>query len=119
MRIEGYAIDLIIGLEPKLHRTPEGNPGFDLFEADSSGNRTRWVEVKAMTGCLDDRPVGLSHTQFDFAQEKGDRFWLYVVEFASDPAKARVLRIQNPARVSRTFTFDRGWSKIALTVPPL
>jgi len=118
MQIEGRAIDLIIGLEPALRRTPEGNPGFDLFEADSSGRQIRWVEVKSMTGTLQDRPVGLSHTQFDCAREKGDAYWLYVVERATDPAQARVLRIQNPVGHARTFTFDHGWSEIARTDPP-
>jgi len=118
MQIEGRAIDLIIGLEPALRRTPEGNPGFDLFEADSDGRQIRWVEVKSMTGTLEDRPVGLSHTQFDCAREKGDAYWLYVVERATDPAQARVLRIQNPVGHARTFTFDHGWSEIARTDPP-
>ncbi|GIX39109.1 MAG: hypothetical protein KatS3mg128_0158 [Silanimonas sp.] len=118
MQIEERAIDLIIRLEPGLRRTPEGNPGFDLFEADSSGRQIRWVEVKSMTGTLHDRPVGLSHTQFDCAREKGDAYWLYVVERATDPAQARVLRIQNPVGHARTFTFDHGWSEIARTDPP-
>lgn len=118
MQIEGSAINLIIGLEPALCRTPEGNPGFDLFEADSSGRQIRWVEVKSMTGTLEDRPVGLSHTQFDCAREKGDAYWLYVVERATDPAQARVLRIQNPVGHTQTFTFDHGWSEIAITEPP-
>ena len=115
MQIEERAIDLIIRLEPGLRRTPEGNPGFDLFEADSSGRQIRWVEVKSMTGTLEDRPAGLSHTQFDHAREQGDAYWLYVVEHATDPAKARVLKIQNPAGLARTFTFDHGWSQIAVT----
>lgn len=118
MQIEGHAIDLIIRLEPKLCRTQDGNPGFDLFEADSSGRQIRWVEVKSMTGSLRDRPVGLSHTQFDCAREKGDAYWLYVVEHATDSAKARVLRIQNPVAHAKTFTFDRGWSEIAQTGLP-
>lgn len=118
MQIEGQAIDLIIGLEPTLCRTPDGNPGYDLFEADSSGRSARWVEVKAMTGSLKDRPVGLSHTQFDCARKKGDAYWLYVVEHATDPVKARVLRIQNPAGQARTFTFDHGWGDIAQTELP-
>ncbi len=117
MQIEGSAIDLIIDLEPALHRTPEGNPGFDLFEADSGGRQIRWVEVKSMTGTLRDRPVGLSHTQFDYARTKGDAYWLYVVEHATEPANARVLRIQNPVGHARTFTFDHGWSEIARTEP--
>lgn len=118
IRIEGSAIDLIIRLEPTLCRTPDGNPGFDLYEADGSGKQIRWVEVKAMTGSLNDRPVGMSHTQFYYARERGDAYWLYVVEQASDPVQARVLRIQNPAAHARTFTFDRGWSEIAQTEPP-
>lgn len=119
MQIEGSAIDLIIGLEPALRRTPEGNPGFDLFEADSGGRQIRWVEVKSMTGTLADRPVGLSHKQFDCAREKGDAYWLYVVERATDPAQARVLRIQNPVGHARTFTFDHGWCEIARTDLPI
>jgi len=118
MHIERRAIELIISLEPALRRTPEGNPGFDLFETDSSGKQSRWVEVKSMTGSLEDRPVGLSHTQFDCAREKNDAYWLYVVEHATDPAQSRVLRIQNPVGHARTFTFDRGWSQIAHTNPP-
>jgi hypothetical protein len=118
MQIEESGIKLIIGLEPALRRTPIGNPGFDLFEADSGDRPIRWVEVKSMTGTLKDRPVGLSHTQFDFAREKGDAYWLYVVEHATDPALARVLRIPNPVGHARTFTFDHGWNEIARTDPP-
>ncbi len=118
MKIEDRAITLIISLESGLQRAPDGNPGFDLFEANANGQRVRWVEVKSMTGSLEDRPVGLSHTQFEFARSKGDAFWLYVVEHATDPAKARVLRIPNPIAHVRTFTFDRGWSQIARTEPP-
>ncbi|WP_249902516.1 sacsin N-terminal ATP-binding-like domain-containing protein [Ralstonia pseudosolanacearum] len=119
MQIEEHAIDLIIKLEPALRRTPEGNHGFDLYEADHNGKQVRWVEVKSMTGSLEDRPVGLSHTQFDHAREKSGAYWLYVVEHATEPTKARVLRIQNPAGLARTFTFDRGWRGIARTEPPL
>jgi len=117
MRIEGSAIDLIIGLEPALCRTPEGNPGFDLFEADSDGRQIRWVEVKSMTGSLADRPVGLSRTQFDCAREHGASYWLYVVEYATNADQARILRIQDPVAHARTFTFDQGWAAIARRDP--
>ncbi|WP_417251078.1 sacsin N-terminal ATP-binding-like domain-containing protein [Castellaniella sp.] len=115
MKIEEEAISLIISLESGLQRTPDGNPGFDLFEANSDGQQVRWVEVKSMTGSLENRPVGLSHTQFDYARAKGDAYWLYVVEYATDCKKARVRKIQNPAGHARTFTFDRGWIGIAQT----
>ena len=117
MRIEGCAIDLIIHLEPALRRTAEGNPGFDLFENDHLGRQIRWVEVKSMTGSLDERPVGLSHTQFNCALAKGDAYWLYVVEYATQPTLARVLKIQNPVGRARTFTFDHGWRQVAQEVP--
>lgn len=117
MRIEEQAIALIIGLEPTLQRTPEGNPGFDLFEANNAGQQVRWVEVKSMTSSLESRPVGISHTQFDYAREKGNAYWLYVVEYATDPTKARILRIQNPVAHARTFTFDKGWTGIARMEP--
>lgn len=117
MQIEKCAIDLIIQCEPALCRTPEDNPGFDLFEADNGGRQTRWVEVKSMTGSWEDCPVGLSHTQFDWARAKGDAYWLYVVEHATSPTKAHILRIQNPAGRARSFTFDRGWKDVAQADP--
>lgn len=117
MRIEESAIEKIVQIEPTLLRTPEGNPGYDLYETDENGKPIRWVEVKSMTGTLEDRPVGLSRTQFDFARDKGDSYWLYVVERATDHQQARVLRIQDPAGHARTFTFDHGWIEIARTDP--
>jgi len=113
MQLEAKAIDRILQSEPLLKRTKDGNKGFDLYEADEYGNPIRWVEVKSMTGTLNDRPVGMSHAQFNLAMEKREAYWLYVVEGASDIEKARILKIQDPAGHARTFTFDRGWISIA------
>lgn len=117
MRIEQQAIELIIALEPTLHRTPDGNPGFDLYENDSNGQQNRWVEVKSMTGSLADRPVGMSHIQFEYARKRGPGYWLYIVEYATDPSKSRILKVQNPVGCTKTFTFDRGWAEVAHTGP--
>jgi hypothetical protein len=113
MQIEDHAIQLIIDQEPALRRTAEGNPGFDLVEVDATGQPIRWVEVKSMTGSLADRPVGMSRTQFECARERGDAYWLYVVEHATDAGKTRILRIRDPCAHARTFTFDKGWAAIA------
>jgi hypothetical protein len=118
MRVEEMAIEKIIRFEPALNRTPAGTPGYDLYENDSNGEPVRWVEVKSMTGTLADRPVGISRTQFDYARDRGTRYWLYVVEHATDPQQARILRIQDPVAHARTFTFDHGWIEIAQTKPP-
>jgi hypothetical protein len=112
MALETQAIDLILSQEPEWQRTPTNNPGFDLFQTSEDGTPTRWCEVKAMTGGLRDRPVGLSHTQFECAREHGEAYWLYVVEHSGTDS-ARIVRIQDPAGKTRTFTFDHGWLSIA------
>ena len=110
--LEAQAITLILERDPKWQRTPTHNPGFDLYEPGAADTPARWCEVKAMTGSLRDRPVGLSHTQFDCAREHGQAYWLYVVERAG-ATDARIVRIQDPAGKARTFTFDHGWLDIA------
>ena len=112
MELESKAIDLILLREKAWHRTPTHNPGFDLFETGADGRPSRWCEVKAMTGSLDDRPVGLSRTQFECAREHGAAYWLYVVERAGT-GMARIVRIQDPAGRAGTFTFDHGWLDVA------
>lgn len=113
MALEAKAIALIRAREPSLKTTPAGNKGFDLVETDANDEPERWVEVKAMKGCLQDRPVGLSSVQFEFARQHGDQYWLYVVEHAGDQDRARILKIKDPVGRSGTFTFDKGWSSIA------
>jgi hypothetical protein len=113
LALEEKAIAMILAQEPDLRRTPTNNPGFDLLGNDTNGVQLKWVEVKAMTGTLQDRPVGMSHTQFDCASQHGSAYWLYIVERAGDPDQAHIARIQDPAGHARTFTFDRGWLNIA------
>jgi hypothetical protein len=117
MVLEEKAIKLITAEEASLRRTPAGNPGYDLYETAENGPIVRWIEVKAMTGSLDDRPVGVSRTQFECAQLHGEAYWLYVVEHAAAP-ESRIIRIQNPAGRTRTLTFDHGWLEVAETGAP-
>ena len=111
--LENDAIVLILKHESNLEPTPTNNPGFDLTELGCDGEPTKWVEVKAMKGTLQDRPVSLSRTQFECAQAHQRAYWLYIVENADTPKRARVVRIQDPAGKARTFTFDRGWLAVA------
>ena len=113
MELEDKAIKLILSRDPRLQRTPTNNRGFDLVEQDPSGQTVRWVEVKAMTGDLEDRPVCLSRPQFDSAWVHGEAYWLYVVEHAGNSDRVRLLRIQDPTGKARNFAFDRGWRLIA------
>lgn len=113
MVLEAKAIDLTRVVEPNLKPMPAGNEGFDLVETDANDEPERWVEVKAMKGCLEDRPVGLSSAQFEFARQHGDQYWLYIVEYADDVERARILKIKNPVGRTGTFTFDKGWASVA------
>jgi len=113
LKLEEQAVSFVLAQDSRLRRTPTNNPGFDLVELDADGTPVRWVEVKAMTGDFQSRPVGLSHTQFETAQERGLQYWLYVVEHAGSPDEARSIRIQDPAGKALTFTFDHGWLNVA------
>lgn len=119
LRVEAKAIEIILRAEPDWHRTPPGNRGFDLFRTTDgapTSKRIRWCEVKALSGRFDDRGVGISKAQFEFARRHGDACWLYVVERIGED-DARILRIQDPAGRAKTFTFDRGWRPVAETEP--
>ena len=113
MDLEAKAIQHIRQSEPEWKQTEQGNPGFDLYQTDADGEIVKWCEIKSLGGAWGEHPVGLSHTQFKLAQAKGDAYWLYVVEHAGDPERIRLLRIQDPAGLAETFTFDDGWAAIA------
>ena len=113
MDLEAKAIQHIRQSEPEWKQTEQGNPGFDLYQVGADGEVVKWCEVKALGGGWGERPVTMSATQFKLAQAKGDAYWLYVVEHAGDPERIRLLRIQDPAGLAETFTFDDGWAEIA------
>jgi uncharacterized protein DUF3883 len=110
--IEEAAISFILTMEPTLSRTPLNNPGFDLFEGESVEFVVRFVEVKSKKGEWNGS-VALSEEQFRLADKERERFWLYVVEFARDPTKRCLYKIQDPAGKSQYFTFDAGWKALA------
>ena len=114
MALEAKAIDLILEREPDWQRTPTHNPGYDLYKIHGDDGQNHYCEVKAMSGSLEDRPVGLSHTQFKWACDHGENYWLYVVEHAGAEGAARIVKIQDPAGKARTFTFDHGWLNVAI-----
>lgn len=112
MSLEAAAIELILSHEPDWLRTPPNNAGFDLYRGTTIETATEWCEVKAMKGSLKHRPVGISRTQFEWAQEKGEAYWLYIVEHAGTSDES-IVRIQDPAGKAMTFTFDHGWRDVA------
>ena len=104
--LEEAAIQKILELEPTLERTSQNNAGYDLYNPEEDG---KVVEVKSMSGSLENRPATMTRTQFHTALELGEKYWLYVVEYADDRERSRIKKIQDPARRVQTFTFNRSW----------
>lgn len=111
--VDRAGVDRVLAYERAAGRIPEeqvhGNPGFDVLSRDGNGSVTRIIEVKSTSGRWAERGVPVSKTQVSENEEQGDRFWLYVVEYATDPANACVTAIQNPLAKVDYFVFDRGW----------
>ena len=112
MALEAAGIEFILQKEPDWIRTQPNNPGYDLYKVDANGNVTAYCEVKAMGTNLDGRPATMTRRQFEEAQLRRSRYWLYVVENANTN-EPHIIAIQDPAGKARTFTFDKGWRSIA------
>ena len=85
------------------------HPGYDIISRNPLTGEDRFIEVKGVNGEWNQTGVGLSRLQFSNAQDYGDRYWLYVVEFASDPEHSRVHAIRSPATQVTSFMFDGNW----------
>lgn len=115
--VDQAGVRRVVDHERAEGRHPEGmpheNPGYDIIARDGTGRILRHIEVKSIGGIWGDMGVGLSRRQFDFALQHRDTFWLYVVEYALDDERARVLRIADPAGRAEEFRFDDGWSAVS------
>jgi hypothetical protein len=118
------AVELVCDFERRHGRDPtrlpQTHPGYDVESADPrvesvdrETGRSRLIEVKGIRGPWTRQGVSLSARQFRAAREHGDRFWLYVVEYADDPAHAIVHPIRDPFSRITEFWFDRGWRQLA------
>jgi sacsin len=120
LEIGRAAVALVLTAERAAGRTPtemsHTNPGYDVKSVGRSNN-IRYIEVKGIDGPWGEAGVRLSATQFRFAMEKADAAWLYVVEYARDPGKSRIYRIQDAANAATYFCFDSGWQAIGAVEP--
>jgi hypothetical protein len=94
------------------HEMPINNPGYDVASKNDAGETARYIEVKSMSGKWGAVGAALSDTQFEHATKHGDRFWLYVVEYAEQD-NYRIYRIRDPARRVDQFIYDDGWEALA------
>jgi hypothetical protein len=110
------AVGMVMAYERLQDRRPRpmahANPGYDI-ESLKGRVVERYIEVKGIDGAWGANGVPLSPIQLKYAQEKGEQFWLYVVEHARDSKLARIHAIQNPAALINQYRFDKGWSNAA------
>jgi len=115
--IEAIARDAVCAYERDRGRVPEQmaqtHPGYDIISRNPLTGEERFIEVKGVSGEWNQTGVGLSRLQFSNAQDYGERYWLYVVEFVSDPQHKRVHPIRSPATQVTSFMFDGNWREAA------
>jgi Domain of unknown function (DUF3883) len=115
--VEAMARAAVCSYERAHGRVPEQmaqtHPGYDIISRNSSSGEERFIEVKGVNGDWNQTGVGLSRLQFSNAQDYGNRYWLYVVEFASDPQRTRIFPIRSPATQVTSFMFDGNWREAA------
>lgn len=113
LAVEVVAREAVCAYEKNRGRLPEQmaqtHPGYDIISRNPVSGEDRFIEVKGVNGEWNQTGVGLSRLQFSNAQDYGDRYWLYVVEFVSDPEHIRVHPIRSPATQVTAFMFDGNW----------
>lgn len=117
MRIGSQGVDHVVAYEAQFGRDAlpqnHSNKGFDVVSARPGGSDRRVIEVKATVRAWPERGIPVSIAQIEMNQQLGDDYWLYVVEFATDPERARVIPIQNPASEIDYCVFDAGWEHLS------
>jgi len=113
LAVEAVAREAVCSYEKERGRVPEQmaqtHPGYDIISRHAVTGESRYIEVKGVNGEWNQTGVGLSSLQFSNAQNYGDRYWLYVVEFVSEPDHIRVHPIRSPATQVTAFMFDGNW----------
>jgi hypothetical protein len=116
MAIEAAAREAVAKYEIARGRTPKQmaltHPGYDIVSQDTVRGTQRLIEVKGVAGEWNRTGVGLSRLQFTNAQEYPEQYWLYVVEFVSDPPRMRIHPISKPATQVASFMFDTNWRAV-------
>ena len=91
------------------------NPGFDI-QAIAHDGVAEFIEVKGQSGAWTDTGVAVSPTQLRKAEEQRERFWLCVVEYATDESRRQLYLVKDPFGLTGQFRFDRGWKGAATVV---
>lgn len=120
MAVEKAAVDYLLEVASSRWREVTvipnpTNPGFDI-QAIAHDGITEFIEVKGQSGAWTETGVAVSPTQIRKAEEQRERFWLCVVEFATDTERRQLYLINNPFGITDQFRFDKGWKGAASAI---
>jgi hypothetical protein len=114
--VERAGVDAVLEAERAAGRQPKemppGHPGYDIESVGADGEVERYIEIKARSDSWSDPQIGPSARQAAEARERGERYWLYIVERALSPETREIHRIQDPLRRATHFGFDPGWMAV-------
>jgi len=105
-------INFVQSKDNYLEKAQLNNKGFDIFEKNSDGEIIRYIEVKSKDGIWGDNGVSITKFQFQFAKEKQDKWWLFVVE-NSKTDNPKVYMFKNPIITISDFMLDGSWKQLA------
>lgn len=95
-----------------LTEMAHNNPGFDIHAISEAGEE-EFIEVKGQSGAWTEEGVALTPTELMLAQQKRDKYWLCVVEFAHDDKRRQLYLLRDPYGRTQQFRFDVGWKSAA------
>lgn len=95
-----------------LEKAPVNNKGFDIYEKNINNDIIRYIEIKSKDYKWGENGISVTKEQFKFAQEKRDKWWLFVVE-NSKTNTPKVYEFKNPVLEVGSFMFDNSWKQLA------
>lgn len=98
-----------------LEEMPHENPGFDLKAVALNGTE-EVIEVKGQSGAWTEEGVALTPTELVKAHNMRSRYWLCVVEYATDENRRQLWLVRDPFGLTNQFRFDKGWKAMAVTI---
>ncbi|WP_455279020.1 sacsin N-terminal ATP-binding-like domain-containing protein [Cupriavidus necator] len=101
-----------------LREMPPNNPGFDVLAIAHNGDE-EFIEVKGQSAAWAWDGIALTPTELMAAQQKGDKYWLCVVEHVHDEKRRELYLLRNPYGQTQQFRFDSGWKSAAISVEPV
>lgn len=86
------------------------DPPYDLVTGKDAEQRR--IIVRALDGPWTQRGISISRALFEAAQAAGSSCWVYVVEYARDPNRSRILPLVNPASVYTALRLGSAWKSL-------